>query len=87
MNPDDATDLGISDGDEVKLGNDRGDVILQAEFQAGQQRGVLISESLWPNEAFKTGVGINALTGADPVAPSGGAAFHDNRVWMRMRNE
>ena len=24
-----------------------------------------------------------SLTGADPVAPYGGAAFHDNRVWMR----
>jgi hypothetical protein len=23
------------------------------------------------------------LTGADPVAPHGGAAFHDNKVWAR----
>jgi hypothetical protein len=27
--------------------------------------------------------GINTLTGADAVAPFGGAAFHDNKVWIR----
>ena len=29
------------------------------------------------------GKGINVLTGADPVAPVGGAAFHDTRIWIR----
>ena len=29
------------------------------------------------------GCGINSLTGADPIAPYGGAAFHDNKVWVR----
>jgi hypothetical protein len=23
------------------------------------------------------------LTGADPIAPFGGAAFHDNKVWLK----
>jgi hypothetical protein len=23
------------------------------------------------------------LTGADSIAPFGGAAFHDNKVWLR----
>ena len=40
----------------------------------------MIVESIWPNRAFLDGVGINALTGADPAAPVGGAPFHDNRV-------
>jgi hypothetical protein len=43
---------------------------------------VLIAEGLWPNSAFPDGRGINTLTGADAVAPYGGAAFHDNRVAM-----
>ena len=30
-----------------------------------------------------TGEGINVLTGSDAPAPYGGAAFHDNRVWVR----
>ena len=29
------------------------------------------------------GIGINALTGADPTPPVGGAAFHDTAVWLR----
>jgi len=44
---------------------------------------VLISEGVWPSEAFLDGRGINCLTGDDIVAPFGGAAFHDNRVWVR----
>jgi len=27
--------------------------------------------------------GINVLTGADTIAPIGGAAFHDNKVWVK----
>ena len=41
---------------------------------------MLVVESIWPNDAFEGGIGINALTGADPVKPIGGAAFHDNAV-------
>nr|VFK58830.1 MAG: Anaerobic selenocysteine-containing dehydrogenase [Candidatus Kentron sp. UNK]VFK68591.1 MAG: Anaerobic selenocysteine-containing dehydrogenase [Candidatus Kentron sp. UNK] len=83
VHPEDATALGIADGARVRLGNDRGEVSLHAELFDGLQRGVVIVESIWPNNAFAEGVGINALTGADPVAPVGGAAFHDNRVWIR----
>ena len=49
------------------------------------RRGVLIAELLWPNSAYPDGRGINTLTGADPVAPFGGAAFHDNKVWLKKR--
>ena len=49
----------------------------------GVRRGVLIAESLWPNSAYPDGRGINTLTGADPIAPFGGAAFHDNKVWLK----
>ena len=45
-------------------------------------RGVLIAESVWPNAAYEDGRGINTLTGADAIAPYGGAAFHDNKVWI-----
>ncbi len=82
IHPADAAPLGIADGDEVALGNRRGVVHLHAELFDGVRRGVLIAESLWPNSAYADGRGINTLTGADPVAPFGGAAFHDNRVWV-----
>lgn len=83
VHPDDAAGLGIADGDSVRLGNTRGTVQLHARLYDGVRRGVLISEGIWPNEAFADGKGINTLTGADQVAPYGGAAFHDNRVWLR----
>jgi anaerobic selenocysteine-containing dehydrogenase len=83
IHPDDAAEYAIADGAEVTLGNCRGQVRLHARLFGGVCRGVLIAESVWPNAAFVDGRGINTLTGADAVAPFGGAAFHDNRVWLR----
>jgi len=67
----------------VILGNQRGEVRIHAKTFEGVRRGVLIAESIWPNEAYEDDRGINTLTGADPIAPYGGAAFHDNRVWIK----
>jgi anaerobic selenocysteine-containing dehydrogenase len=83
IHPDDAGALGIGDGDYVVLGNTRGQVRLHARLFAGVRRGVLIAESIWPNAAYADGCGINTLTGADPIAPYGGAAVHDSKVWVR----
>jgi anaerobic selenocysteine-containing dehydrogenase len=83
IHPDDAGPLGIVEGDKVVLGNRRGEVRLHASLFAGVRRGVLIAESVFPNATFEDGRGINTLTGADAIAPFGGAAFHDNRVWVR----
>lgn len=80
IHPDDAAAAGVADGAEVRLTNARGAVTVRARHFAGVQRGTLVVEGLFPNHAFADGIGINALTGADPVAPYGGAAFHDNRV-------
>jgi anaerobic selenocysteine-containing dehydrogenase len=83
IHPDDAAAAGIGDSDYVVLGNGRGEVRLHARLFAGVCRGVLIAESIWPNASFADGRGINTLTGADPIAPYGGAAFHDNKVWIK----
>ena len=83
IHPDDGAGQGIADGDYVVLGNTRGEVRLHAKLFDGVRRGVLIAESIWPNSAYADGCGINSLTGADPIAPYGGAAFHDNKVWVR----
>ena len=83
IHPDDAASLAIADGDEVVLGSRRGEVRLHAKLFDGVRRGVLIAKSLWPNSAYADGRGINTLTGANSIAPFGGAAFHDNKVWLR----
>jgi anaerobic selenocysteine-containing dehydrogenase len=87
IHPEDASAAGVSDGEEVTVGNLRGAVILHARLYEGVRRGVLIAESIWPNDAYPDGRGINTLTGADSIAPYGGAAFHDNKVWIRTRNQ
>jgi anaerobic selenocysteine-containing dehydrogenase len=84
IHPQDAAANGIADGAKVVLGNARGEVRLHAKLFDGVRRGVLIAESIWPNSAYEDGRGINTLTGADAIAPYGGAAFHDNRVWVRV---
>ena len=83
LHPEDAATLGVDDGALVALGNKRGEVTIHVELFDGLQRGVVVVESIWPNAAFVGGVGINALTGADSPPPDGGAAFHDNAVWIR----
>jgi anaerobic selenocysteine-containing dehydrogenase len=87
IHPEDAAALGIADRDQVVLGNKRGEVRLYARLFDGLRRGVLIAESVWPNAAYCDGRGINTLTGADSIAPLGGAAFHDNRVWIRHNSQ
>ncbi len=83
IHPDDAAPLGIVDGAAVIVGNARGKVHLHARLFDGVRRGVLIAESIWPNDAYPDGKGINTITGADAIAPYGGAAFHDNKAWIR----
>jgi anaerobic selenocysteine-containing dehydrogenase len=83
VHPADLEAAGIADGDKVKVGSARGAVTLHAKAHEGQRRGVLIAESIWPNEAFEDGQGINTLTGCDQAAPAAGGLFHDNRVWLR----
>ncbi|MGE7470130.1 molybdopterin-containing oxidoreductase family protein [Bosea sp. NPDC003192] len=83
LHPLDAAALGIAAGDHVTVGNRRGTVELDAVLFDGLVRGVAIAESIWPNGAHRGGRGINTITGADSPAPYGGAAFHDNKVWIR----
>ncbi len=82
IHPDDLAILGIEDGDVIRIGNERGEIRLHAEAFPGLQRGVVITESIPPNDQFEGGEGINTLTSAHQVAPYGGAAFHDNHVWI-----
>jgi anaerobic selenocysteine-containing dehydrogenase len=83
IHPDDAQAYGIADGDAVVLGNKLGEVRLHARVFEGVRPGVLIAESIWPNAAYPDGKGINTLVASDPIAPYGGAAVHDNKVWVR----
>ena len=67
----------------VRLGNERGDVRLHVKLFENVRRGVLISEGIWPSDAFVDKRGINVLTSDEATAPFGGAAFHDIKIWVR----
>jgi len=82
VHPDDCARLGLHEGDRARLGNERGEVIVHVRPQAGQQPGVVVVEGIWPNRHFENGLGINALTSAEPGYPNGGAVFHDTAVWL-----
>ena len=83
IHADDCTALGVAGGDRVLLGNQRGQVLVHVRPVRGQQPGVVVVEGIWPNHCFENGIGINALTSAEPGWPSGGAVFHDTAVWVR----
>jgi anaerobic selenocysteine-containing dehydrogenase len=83
VHPDDLRDLALADGARVRLGNKNGSVVVHAQAFEGVQRGVLVVEGIWPNDAFVEGTGINMLTSAEPGLPNGGACYHDTAVWLR----
>ncbi|MCZ6764070.1 MAG: molybdopterin oxidoreductase family protein [Alphaproteobacteria bacterium] len=83
IHPDDMAVLGLDDGDRVRVGNRRGDIVVHASCFADMQSGVVVIESIWPNSAYEEGLGVNALIGADAAPPLGGAVFHDSAVWLR----
>ena len=82
VHPDTAENLGVVDGSLVRLGNRRGMIRLHARLFDGVQPTTLVVESQWPNASFVDGIGINALVGAAPGFPNGGAAYHDTAVWL-----
>ena len=83
LHPEDAARLGVGDGDVVRLGNGRGSVRMHAKLSEAARPGLIVSEGLWENRDFLDGRGINTLTNDESVAPFGGAAFHDVRVWAK----
>ena len=83
IHPTAAASYGVSDTARVRIGNARGSVVLEAEFDSGQQPDTLIVEGIWQADAFEEKSCINTLIGGDPVPPNGGSAFHDTAVWLK----
>jgi len=83
IHADDLAAMAADDGARLRLGNERGSVVVPAKSFDGIRRGVVVVEGIWPNHAFEEGVGINALTSAEPGLPAGGAVFHDTSIWIR----
>lgn len=78
----DCAALGLADGGMVRIGNAKASIALRVQATTGIARGVVAVESIWPDECFAEGRGINHLTSADAALPAGGAVFHDTKVWL-----
>lgn len=85
IHPTDMERYGLVHGAMVTVGNSLGEVGLEAKQFDGVQPGTVVVESLWPNHRFEGGLGINALTSAEPGKPNGGAVYHDSAVWVKSR--
>ncbi|MGI9311142.1 MAG: molybdopterin-dependent oxidoreductase [bacterium] len=83
INPATAQRFGVADGEQVVIGNRRGSVTVAAKYIADIQADTVVVEGIWPASAFPEGIGINLLIASTPVAPNGGAAFHDTAVWVK----
>jgi anaerobic selenocysteine-containing dehydrogenase len=80
LTPADARRLGVAEGGRVTLGNAQGQVTLRCKLAEGQQDGVIVVESIWPNGDWAEGMGINLLVSDEPTFPNGGAVFHDTAL-------
>ncbi len=76
--------IGVKNGEMVRIGNDNGSILIIAEAVTGQHSDTIVVEGLWPDSAFIEGKGINVLTSSEAGFPAGGAAFHDTSVWLRL---
>ncbi len=83
LHPNDMARYKLTPGELVLLGNELGEVAIEAKLFNGVQEGTVVVESLWPNSYFVNGIGINSLISAEPGKPNGGAVFHDTAVWVR----
>jgi anaerobic selenocysteine-containing dehydrogenase len=81
MHPKDAAARGLQSGVEVRLWNDRGEVILPLEVTDAVRPGVVSSEKGAWLSTSRTGQTISALVSADMRADlAEGACFNDTRV-------
>ena len=79
MHPQDATSRGISDGDAVRIFNDRGSLHLTALINGSVPAGVVAGRLDWA-KLHPDGANVNALTSERLTDLGGGATFYSTLV-------
>ena len=80
VNPEDAANRSIVDGDRVRLFNERGECELNAVVTTRARPGVVVSPSVWWNKLSPGNTNINQLTSQTLTDMGGGATFYDALV-------
>jgi anaerobic selenocysteine-containing dehydrogenase len=85
IHPTDASARGIEDGDEIRVFNERGEVLCRARHDTGIRPGVVfLPKGLW-SHATENGATSNALAPDELTDLGGGACFNDARVEVELR--
>ena len=77
MHPDDAAARGITDGDHVRVFNDRGSYTVKARINGKPRRGVVVAPSVWWRKHSPDGRNANSVTSQRTSDLGGGATFYD----------
>ncbi|HEY6871176.1 MAG TPA: molybdopterin oxidoreductase family protein [Geobacteraceae bacterium] len=83
INPADAGQRGITDGERVVAWNDRGEALFIARATDSAPAGVVVAEGIWWLEFAPGHRSVNALTSQRLTDQGGGSTFYDNRVDVR----
>ncbi|HSE96848.1 MAG TPA: molybdopterin-dependent oxidoreductase, partial [Blastocatellia bacterium] len=80
INPEDARERGINDGDLVRVWNDRGECMLYATVTTRVKPGVAVALSIWWNKLSPGGTNVNQTVSQSLTDMGAGATFYDNLV-------
>jgi anaerobic selenocysteine-containing dehydrogenase len=80
LHPDDAVMRGLSDGDDARVFNARGEFLATVEVSDAVRPGVVASTKGHWLKHVRGGANINATVEERDADMGGGAVFHDNRV-------
>jgi anaerobic selenocysteine-containing dehydrogenase len=83
LHPDDAAARGLTGGERVRVGNERGSFEAVLTIGAAARRGVAATtKGHWP-KLLAGGTNVNAITEERDADLGGGAVYHDCSVWVR----
>lgn len=87
MNPQDAADKELSQGQRVVAFNELGEVPFILKVSSGVPRGVVVAEGVWWLAHCPGSRSVNALTSQRLTDKGGGSTFYDNTVDVRASGD
>jgi anaerobic selenocysteine-containing dehydrogenase len=87
IHPADGAELGVADGERVRVWNDLGEVQLTARLTADIVPGTVLAPGVWWAKLSPDGRNINQVTPQAQTDMGGGATFYDARVHIEKEME
>lgn len=85
INPEDAAERNITDGEKVAVYNQHGEVALTASVTQNIVQGTVLAPGVWWNKLSGSGRNINQVTNQSETDMGGGATFYDVLVEVESR--